>query len=246
MWGAGALLGTLVLLVAAGGFAASVPESVGTVQDFRSAEPCTERTARTDCLRSETATVRSTERTGGRNPTYEVRLDGPPDVPRKMEMGSDEPLFERLRPGDEVTVTLWRDYATALDRDGVRQHSTDSPESDPEWQAGLAAVCLVFGGYLLYLGVVLLARAREVATYGSPRGIWFFGMCALWAALAAIPAGVAGAFASSGRGHEGRGWLVLVVVWIVLLPAVYSGVRWRESRGRHAARAERLYGPRAI
>ncbi|MFE6667587.1 hypothetical protein ACFVFH_29035 [Streptomyces sp. NPDC057697] len=236
MWGAGALLGALVLLVAGGGFAASVPESIATVREFRVAAPCTDRAARTGCLRTYTATVRSTERTGGRSPRHEVGLDGPPDVPWVMEMGSDEPLFKRLRAGDEVTVTLWRDHATALEHDGVRQHSTDSPESDPEWQAGLAVACLVFGCYLLFLGGFLLARAREVAAHGLPRGIRFFGTYAPWAALAVIPAGIAGAFASSGRGHENRGWLVLVAVWTALLPAVYAGVRWREARGRHAAR----------
>ncbi|MFF9351852.1 hypothetical protein [Streptomyces sp. NPDC014734] len=230
MWGVGSLLGALFLLVATAGFAASIPEAVSTVRDFRSAEPCTDRTAPADCLRSITATVRSTERTGGRNPKYTVRLDGPAGVPHEMEMEAEGPLFELLKPGDEVTVTRWRDYATALGRDGVTQQSDDSPESEPEWQAGLAAVCLVLGCYLFYLGGVLLTRAREVAANGPPRGFWFFGMCALWGALAAIPAGVAGAFASSGRGHEDWGWLVLVVVWIVLLPAVYVGVRWREGR----------------
>ncbi|MFB7918367.1 hypothetical protein [Streptomyces sp. NPDC056061] len=245
-WGVGSLLGSLILLLMAAACAASVPEAVGTVRDFRAAGTCADRTPRTDCLHVRSATVRSAKRTGGRNPRYEVRLDGPPGVPHEMDMESDEPLFERLEPGDEVTVTLWRDYAIALARDGVTQPSTDSPESEPEWQAGLAVVLLVFGCYLLYLGAVLLARAREVARYGPPRGFGFFGVCTLWAALAAVPAGVAGAFASSGGGHENRGWLVLVTVWIALLPAVYAGVRWHERRARHAARTERQYGPRSI
>ncbi|MFE2495924.1 hypothetical protein ACFXKS_10415 [Streptomyces scopuliridis] len=83
-----------------------------------------------------------------------------------------------------------------------------------------------------------------MAEYGPPYGFWFFGKCTLWAAVAAVPAGMAGAFASMSRGHEDRGWLVLVAVWVALLPGVYFGVRWHARRRRHAARAERLYGPR--
>ncbi|WP_030350838.1 hypothetical protein OIE62_21945 [Streptomyces scopuliridis] len=244
VWGIGSLLGALVLLLAVAGFAASVPEAVGTVRAFRSAHTCTDGGSRTDCFHAKSATVRSTERTGGKNPKYEVRLDGPAGVPDDVDLGADEPLFKRLKPGDEVTVTMWRDYATALSRDGVTQQSGDSPESEPEWQAGLAAVSLTLACYLLYLGVVLLARARKVAEHGPPYGFWFFGMCTLWAAVAVVPAGIAGAFASIGPGHEDRGWLVLVAVWAALLPGVYFGVRWHGRRRRRTARAKRLYGPR--
>ncbi|WP_051835897.1 hypothetical protein [Streptomyces sp. NRRL WC-3549] len=57
-------------------------------------------------------------------------------VPGEMECGADGPLFERLKPGDQVTVAQWHDYATALGRDGVTQQSRDTPESEPEWPAG--------------------------------------------------------------------------------------------------------------
>ncbi|MGF1341731.1 hypothetical protein ACQSMD_16670 [Streptomyces flavovirens] len=245
-WGVGSLLGALVLLLALAGFVGSVSEAVGTVRAFRSADTCADGQARADCFHSTSATVRSTERTGGRNPEYKVRLDGPEAVPGEVDLGADGPLFERLKPGDEVTVTRWRDYAAALGRGGVTQQTRDSPESEPEWQAGLGAICLTLACYLLYVGVTLLARARKTAEEGLPYGFRFFGMCTVWSAVAVVPAGMAGALASGGHGHENRGWLVLAAVWAVLLPGVHFGVRWRDARRRRAARAERLYGPRPV
>ncbi|HBF83150.1 MAG TPA: hypothetical protein DD420_25500 [Streptomyces sp.] len=246
VWGVGSLLGALVLLLALAGFVGAIPEAVGTVRAFRSADKCPDRQAGADCFRSTSATVRSTERTGGRSPEYKVRLDGPATVPGEVDLGADGPLFERLKPGDEVTVTLWRDYAPALGRGGVTQQTRDSPESDPEWQAGLGAICLTLACYLLYVGVTLLARARKTAEEGLPYGFRFFGMCTVWAAVAVVPAGLVGALASSGHGHENRGWLVLTAVWVALLPGVHFGVRWRGARRRRAVRAERLYGPRSV
>ncbi len=245
MWGAAALLGAVLALLGSAGGAASVSGGIDTVRAFRAAaDGCTAAdTPRKDCFTTQRAVVRGTERTGARSSEYWVRLDGPAAVPEEVDLGAEGPLFRELQPGDEVTVTLWRDYATALSRDGTTQHSRDTPEGEPEWGAGMAVVCLTVFCYLLYLGTVLLTRPRELAERGSPFGFRFYGVCALCACVAAIPAGIVGAFAGQGAGEEHRGWIVLTAVWLALLPCVYAGVRRYAGRSSRAAYAERLYGP---
>ncbi|MER5885257.1 hypothetical protein ABT160_15625 [Streptomyces sp. NPDC001941] len=219
-----------VLLIAATGIGAA-PDEVEDLRSYRSSRPCAHPAADAydDCFRTERATVLDTRRTG-KSAEYWVELDGSAAVPGEVDLGGDEPLFETLRPGDEVTVTLWRDHGTALERGGVTQYTRDNPEGSPEWAAGIAAGLLAVGAYLVYLGVVLLTRAGTLAAYGSPYGFRFFGKCTLWAALATIPAGMAGAAVSAAPGREGHGWPVLLAVWALLLPAVYAGVRWHERR----------------
>ncbi|AZS84205.1 hypothetical protein ELQ87_07845 [Streptomyces griseoviridis] len=242
LWGTAALVGALLTALGAVASATAVAEAVDTVRAYRTAEACQDGKARSDCLTTRTATVRATERTGGRSARYAVRLEHTPGVPELVRLAGDEPLLRLLRPGDGITVTLWRDHATAIHRDGVTQHSTDTPETDPEWRTGLAAVLLVLACYLLYVGTTLLARTREIAERGAPRGFRFFGTRALWTALAVIPAGAAGALASGGAGHEERGWIVLLAVWGALVPLVLAVLRRRDGRRRRDQRSARLYG----
>jgi translation elongation factor EF-1alpha len=62
-------------------------------------------------------------------------------------MGGSEPLLKRLRPGDNVTVTLRRDYATAVRQGKVSQKTADSPEGEPVFVCALALAVICGGAY---------------------------------------------------------------------------------------------------
>lgn len=229
-WSLGtALTGFLVLLLAVSGLAA-VPELVDDERAFEAAVPCAPPAAAGgDCLRSVEATVVYTViRDGAKYEEFTLGLTGPREVPRELDMGHADPLLEHLRPGDRVTVTRWRDYTTAVTRDGVTQESADTPAGEPQLVTALMLVLLSGGTYALYAGGVVLARARHYAERGLPISLVTFGKQAFGAALCAPVALVVGYLA---------GPLAVAAVWLATLPLVHLAVRRseRRGRGRHAA-----------
>ncbi|MEU1573437.1 hypothetical protein ABZ519_20210 [Streptomyces collinus] len=170
---------------------ATVPDAVDEVRAFRSARPCTLPVSPTaDCLHTYPATVRGTViENEGRSQLYLLELDGRHPVPTELDMDDEAPLLKQLRKGDHVTVTVWRDYTTAVTRNGVAQESSDTPEGLPEFQTVLALDLLAAGGFGGYAGVTAIRHARQRSLPGS---VALWGRRTVGAVLASLPAGFVG------------------------------------------------------
>ncbi|MFE3642539.1 hypothetical protein ACFXOM_16245 [Streptomyces sp. NPDC059169] len=228
-WGLCSALVGLVLVVLAGAGLATVPDLMDEERAFEAAVPCgSSAVAGADCLRPVGATVmRTVIQDVPKHEEFTLRLGGPPDVPHEIDMGASGPLLTRLQQGDRVTVTMWRDYATAVSRDGVTQESADTPVGEPVFVTALMLALLPCGAYALYAGGVALRRARRHAERGLPAFLLTRGKQACGAALCALPALLVGDVAGP--------W-VAVAGWLAMLPLVLLAVRRLErSRGRHAA-----------
>ncbi|MCX4738994.1 hypothetical protein [Streptomyces antibioticus] len=222
-----ALLGLALLLVGAVGVLI-VPDLVADERAFRAARPCV-GAATGDCLRSVPATVRGTLiREQPRNYAYVLELDGPRPVPGDLDMGGADPLLKDLRAGDRVTVTLWRDYAIAVGKDGVTQYSSDSPEGEPQVILALALAFLPLGAFAAHAGGKLVVRARDYAAQGPPGHLVPLGKRALGAAVCALPAGLFGLWWG--------GPIAVAVMWVLLAGALWvlTGRRETTGGGRHA------------
>ncbi|MFV5998596.1 hypothetical protein ACNPQM_41190 [Streptomyces sp. NPDC056231] len=229
VWGlCAALLGVAMLLLGAAGLAV-VPGLIEDEKAFGTAAACTTPSSpQDDCLRSFDATVtRTVIREQAKSSEHTLYLDGPARVPRSIDMGGSEPLLKRLRPGDNVTVTMWRDYATAVRQGKVSQETADTPEGEPVFVCALALAVICGGAYGLYAGGTALARARRHAVRGLPATLVPRGKEAAGAALCTLPALVVGDLTSVP---------VMLVVWLGLLPLVRWVVQRQQQRstGRHA------------
>ncbi|WP_338897769.1 hypothetical protein WBG99_21025 [Streptomyces sp. TG1A-60] len=143
-------------------------------------------------------------------------------------MNDEDPLLKQLRRGDHITVTVWRDYTTAVTKDGVTQESSDTPEGLPEFQTAFALDLLAVGGYGSYAGATAIRHARQRSLPG-PVALW--GRWTVGAVLASLPAGIVGYETATGP-------VAVVLLWLVLLPVVWLMVEGRErhNRGRHSRR----------
>jgi hypothetical protein len=223
VWGlCAALLGVAGLAI--------VPDLIEDEKAFGTATACTTPSSpQDDCLRSFDATVtRTVIREQNKSSEYTLYLDGPARVPRSIDMGDSEPLLKRLRPGDNVTVTIWRDYATEVRQGNVSQETADTPEGEPVVVCALALAAICGGAYGLHAGGTTLARARRHAVRGLPATLVTRGKEAAGAALCVLPALVVGDFTNVP---------LMLVVWLGLLPLVRWVVqRQQRSTGRHARR----------
>ncbi|WP_432077195.1 hypothetical protein [Streptomyces wuyuanensis] len=229
MWGlCAALIGVAMLLLGAAGLAI-VPDLIEDEKAFGTATACTTPSApHDDCLRSFDATVtRTVIKEQNKSWEYTLYLNGPTPVPRTIDMGDSDPLLKRLSPGDNVTVTLWRDYATEVRQGKISQETADTPEGEPVFVCALALAVTCGGAYSLYAGGTALARARRHAVRGLPATLVTRGKEAAGAALCALPSLVVGDFTNVP---------VMLVVWLGLLPLVRWVVQRQQQRstGRHA------------
>ncbi|GED86528.1 hypothetical protein [Streptomyces sp. 6-11-2] len=216
-WGAVAVLLGVTLIFFAGVTLALVPDRMAEERAYQAARPC--RAAVTeDCLRSVQATVRDTDirepNKGGQ--THDLLLTGPAPVPRRVDMGKAQPLLRHLRAGDVVTVIMWREYATAVHKDGVTQYSNDNPEGLPLIATAVALAMFAIGLFALYAGGHAVARAPEYAATELPARLWKRGMQTLGAAICAVPAGLFGIWA---------GPFGVFVLWLVLVAMLLVGTR---------------------
>ncbi|NNJ06006.1 hypothetical protein HHX38_17970 [Streptomyces sp. PKU-MA01144] len=221
-----ALLGAVAALAGVAALS-TVPDSVDEVRVFRSARPCAVPVSPSaDCLRTYPATVRGTVvEHAARGGLYLLKLDGPRPIPAELDMGDEEPLLRHLRKGDHITVTVWRDYATAVTKDGVTQESGDTPDGLPEFQTALGLGLLAVGGYGGYAGATAVRHARQ-RSHPGPVALW--GRWTVGTVLASMPAGIVGYETETGP-------VAVVLLWLTLLPVIWliAGRREGRSRGRH-------------
>ncbi|MFC4503558.1 MULTISPECIES: hypothetical protein [Streptomyces] len=217
------LLGAVAMLWAVDAFTA-LPAAVAEERGFLAALPCTAAGAgadRADCLHTVRATVTGTViQSSGREDTYRLELSGPAPASGSLDMGSAGPLLKRLRPGDQVSVTVWRHYATAVSQGGLTQQTNDDPVGDPDIDTALALGSLACGTYLLGAGGCALLGARGAAERGLPASLAPLSKATAGAALAAWPACLAGV-----------GWggpVTVAAAWLVMLPVIGWIVAVRE------------------
>jgi hypothetical protein len=223
-WGTCAALLGIALLLAAVAVLLIVPDLMADERAFLAARPCTAAVT-DDCLHSVQATVRGTViREQPKNSEYTLTLDGPRPVPGELDMDGSGPLLKDLRAGEKVTVTVWRDYATAVSKDGVTQHSSDTPEGEPQFAVAGALAVLPVGAFAVYAGGNALVRARTYAARGLPGHFVPLGKRTLGAALCALPAGAFGMW----RG----GPIAVAVSWVLLAGLVWAVTSRLEARGR--------------
>ncbi|MFB7331257.1 hypothetical protein ACFC00_06385 [Streptomyces adustus] len=238
-WGSCAFVLGAGLLVAATVEVGEIPGSLAEERSYLTAEACTPAAAldaRADCLRSIRASVRSTVIIDeGKRQQFTVRLAGPSPVPKEVDLYGSGPLLKRLRPGDQVRVTMWRDYATAISRGDVTQESGDTPVSAPEIITAVVLALVSLGLFAMYAGGRAVLRARRLAVEGLPDTLVPLSKGALAAAACAIPAALLGACWG--------GLLVVVSAWAAMLPGVWWLTRLlqrrarRRTRHRHRSRA---------
>jgi hypothetical protein len=144
-------------------------------------------------------------------------------------MSGADPLLRHLRAGDVVTVTVWRDYTTAVGKDGVTQHSDDTPEGQAAFAAAFALALAALGFFAAYAGGNAVAHAPGYAATGVPARLVLRGKLAVTAAACALPAGLFGVW---------TGPVGVIVLWSVLAGLVLAVSRRLDvpARGRHAAR----------
>ncbi|MGA5702790.1 hypothetical protein [Peterkaempfera bronchialis] len=230
VWGvcalaAGALVSAFAVTVFAG-----VPETAAVERAFLAAVPCPAAAddGVADCLRTVQATVTGTQIRRGRGSRYFVELLGPAPASGRLDMGSADPLVRSLRPGDRVEVTVWRDFAVAVARDGVAQEAADTPVNQPEFDTAVATAALAVGVYGCVAGGWALLRARRSALEGLPPLLVPLGKGVILSVACALPAALFGIW----RG----GPTAVVVGWLVLLPvALWLGFLFDRlmRRGRH-------------
>ncbi|MFB7111915.1 hypothetical protein [Streptomyces sp. NPDC056190] len=241
-WGAVALLLGVALIFFAGLGLTLVPDDMAEEHAYRAARPCGTAVSE-DCLRPVQATVRGTEiREQPKNQRYDLRLTGPGSVPREVAMGGAEPLLGHLRAGDVVTVTMWRDYATAVSKDGVTQYSDDNPEGLSLWSTAIALALFAIGLFAAYAGGHAVARAPHYAATGLPTRLRKRGMQTIFAMPCAALAGISGIW---------TGPVGVIVLWSALVGLLLVATRRLDTpnrgRGRHAGtRSERRHGAMTI
>ncbi|UCA53377.1 hypothetical protein LEL86_30645 [Streptomyces sp. WA6-1-16] len=156
-----------VLVLGAAILFALLPGALSEAADFRAARPCSEVAApeKGDCLAEWPATVVSTE-TGRSNKavTNWVTLDGgAAEPPFRVRMRGDGPVWEKLSPGDRVTVLSWRDVVWAVEAGELRQDTTAGPGRASTVQLAVALTLLVVGTVFLR-GAGWLHRRRATDT----------------------------------------------------------------------------------
>ncbi|MEU6757384.1 hypothetical protein [Streptomyces sp. NPDC046685] len=200
----------------------AVPGQIAVETAFLEARPCTDEPvagATTDCLRTVRGTARSAQYAkSGRAVMYQVQLRPPVPAPadRPLNLDPDGPLAERIRPGDPVEVTTWRNLQVAVSHEGVRETLPGLPDEDPAMSAGFTLI-----------GVWLAALAFT-ASVGSARHPFAprvrFGP-AKWAGVVIVP--LAAGFLS---GNVADGWtavaMTVALSTLIAVPATIAALRW--------------------
>ncbi|WP_445524222.1 hypothetical protein [Streptomyces cyslabdanicus] len=217
-WGAVAVLLGLAALLLAGIGLSAVSDAKAAERAYRAARPCGVAVT-VDCLRSVQATVRGAEIRESRHvreERYELLLTGPRPVPRKVDMGGAEPLLRHLRAGDVVTVTMWRDYAVAVDKDGVTQYSDDNPEGLALFTTGIALVLIAVGLFAVDTGGHAVAHAPGYTSRGLTARLKRRWIQTCAAGFCVVPAGLFGIR---------TGPVGMIVLWLALAGGVLVATR---------------------
>ncbi|MGW1206147.1 hypothetical protein [Streptomyces cyaneofuscatus] len=201
-----AVAGSAMVLAAAVLFAL-LPGPLSEAREFRAARSCAEiggsAVENGDCLAEWPATVVSTETGRTRKAASNwVTLDpGAGEPPFRLRMRGYGPVWEKLTPGDRVTVFTWRDKVWGLGAGELRQATTAKPGNTATAQLAVGLALLIIGAVFLR-GSGWLHRRRAI---GAPPARTSQILVPMAATFIAVGVAVTAAVATD------RLWLVLVV-----------------------------------
>ncbi|MFH9393112.1 hypothetical protein [Streptomyces sp. NPDC017413] len=145
-----AVVGSVMLLASAVLFAL-LPGQLSEARDFRAARPCAElggsAAENGDCLAERPATVLGTEaRRRGKGHARWVTLDpGRGSEPFHVRLRGERPVWEKLAPGDRVTVSSWRGRTVQVVAGEARQDAIDRPGPGAIVRLAVALALLIVG-----------------------------------------------------------------------------------------------------
>ncbi|GAA3901443.1 hypothetical protein GCM10023084_62360 [Streptomyces lacrimifluminis] len=168
-------------------FTAWLPSDTRRHQDYVAAEPCPgDATAKKweDCLRTVSFNVESTKNKLSKSGSYKATLSGTSFWNGVVAFGDPGPLLERLRPGDQVTATVWRGDVMTVSNGGVRQRTSEEPRSEPQMTVAIGTFLGLLAATGIGLGAVRMTRphGHEPFTwrsYGKPLLITMTITCAV-------------------------------------------------------------------
>ncbi|WAU82501.1 hypothetical protein O1Q96_23810 [Streptomyces sp. Qhu-G9] len=157
-------------------FTAWLPSDTKRHQDYVAAEACPAHATaevREDCLRTVSFTVESTQIKQSRSGSYKAALSGTPFWNGVVAFGDPGPLLEQLRPGDQVTGTVWRGDVMTVSKEGVRQGTSEEPRDEPQMTVAIGTFLGLLAAMGLGFGTVRMTRplGREPFPwhpYGKP------------------------------------------------------------------------------
>jgi hypothetical protein len=96
--------------------------------------------------------------------------------------GDPGPLLEQLRPGDQVTATVWRGDVMALSYGGVRQSTSGEPRGDSQMVAAVGTFLGLLAATGIGLGSARMSRPHGYEpftwrSYGRPLFITMIATC---------------------------------------------------------------------
>ncbi|NDZ67409.1 hypothetical protein [Streptomyces cyaneofuscatus] len=200
-----AVVGSAMVLAAAVLFAL-LPGPLSEAREFRTARPCAEiggsAVENGDCLAEWPATVVSTGTGRTRRAAGNwVTLDpGAGEPPFRLRMRGYAPVWEKLTPGDQVTVFTWRDKVWGLGAGELHQATTVKPGNTATARLAVGLALLIVGAVFLR-GAGWLHRRRAI---GAPPARTSQVVVPMAAAFLAAGTAVTAAVATD------RLWLVLL------------------------------------
>lgn len=176
-----------------------LPAEVERYREYTVAEPCAAGVSAPwweDCLRTGTYTVeRVVVDRGSKSSSFRATLNGAPfENGVTVSFGDPGPLLQVLRPRDEVAATTWRGDIVVLERDGVRQSTSEEPRHESQMTAAMGTLLGLVAALALGFGSVRLLRPRAVEPftwrrYGKALFFTMLGTCfavgfpAMWLGL---------------------------------------------------------------
>ncbi|WP_438490806.1 hypothetical protein [Streptomyces sp. S186] len=198
-------------------FAVVLPTDAKLYRDYATAKHCRAHAPEEgweDCLRTVPFTVERTRVDHGmRNSTFEATLSGAPFWNGVVRFRGEEPLLAHLRPGEQVSGTVWRGDIVAVGKGSLRQATSREPGYDPQLTAALGTFTGLLAAQGLGFGAVRLVRRRghEPFTW-LPYGRALFSVMALTCAAVGVP-----------------GWWLGFAWWVipvVAVPVAALSARW--------------------
>ncbi|MFC8287759.1 hypothetical protein [Streptomyces cyaneofuscatus] len=200
-----AVVGSAMVLAAAVLFAL-LPGPLSEAREFRTARPCAEiggsAVENGDCLAEWPATVVSTGtgRTRRAAGNWVTLAPGAGEPPFRLRMRGYGPVWEKLTPGDQVTVFTWRDKVWGLGAGELHQATTVKPGNTATARLAVGLALLIVGAVFLR-GAGWLHRRRAI---GAPPARTSQVVVPMAAAFLAAGTAVTAAVATD------RLWLVLL------------------------------------
>ncbi|MFD8543145.1 hypothetical protein [Streptomyces sp. NPDC059649] len=147
---------------------ASVPGELAERDAYAAAPACPAGSRSDACTTTVPAIVKGTEdEPNGKSVRYWLLVtERGTDTVRRVRMAGSEPVYDAVRPGDEVKLTYWRGEIRTVRRGAAAQETSESPNDNWRFRLGFGLFLLFFG--LLVWWLIWWHRYRyPAATHNS-------------------------------------------------------------------------------